>query len=138
MVVCSLTNSYIWIGLKQCRWPNTNWYIQSSIIQNCIGSKEEKPTQLKWYDGNCTAAICLRWIGWKMKNYDSGVKRQQSTDRGIRSICLGLESSASSSGSLKIIWSDAPSHVTDWVTEHTMSETTQMTRNEFGDLYRFI
>jgi hypothetical protein len=72
-----------------------------------------------------------------MINYESGVKRQQSTDRGIRSV--SLVSSASRSGSLKIIRSGLLSHVTVGATEHTMSETTKMTGNEFGDdLYEFV
>ena len=121
LVVCTSTNSYVRIGLKWCRCCNTNSYIWSSIIQNSMESKEEETSQLKRYDGNCTAAICSRWIGWKMKNYESGVKRQQSTNRGIRSVWL--VSSATTSGSLTIIQSDALSHVTDWATEHTMSET---------------
>ena len=71
-----------------------------------------------------------------MKHCESGVKWQQSTDQGIRSV--SLVSSASQSGSLKIIRSDALSHATDSATENTMSETTKMIRNEFGDLYEFI
>ena len=136
MVVCSSTNLYIWISLRWRCWHNTNFYILRSIIQNSIGSKEEEPTQFKWYDGNCTPAICLRWIGWKMKKIWQRSEETKSTDGGIRSIWL--ESSASRTGSLKNIWSDTPSHVTDWETEDTMLETSWMTHNEFGNLYEFL
>ena len=46
LVVCSSTNSYIRISLKQCRWRYTNLYIRNSIIGNSIGSTEEESTQL--------------------------------------------------------------------------------------------
>jgi hypothetical protein len=42
-------------------------------------------------------------------------------------------SSASRSGSLKIIRSEQLSHVTVEATEHTMLGNNRMTRNEFGD-----
>ena len=88
-------------------------YISHSIIRICMGSKTEETRQLKRYDDNCTAAICSRWIRWEMKNYESGVKSQQLTDWGIRTVWL--LSSASRSGSFKIIWGVA--HCQMWQTE---------------------
>ena len=88
LVLRSYTNSGVRIGNTRGWWWITNSYMRNSIMRNTMISREEEINLLKRYDANSMVANCLRWIGWERKNYESGIKRESSTDQGRRSVSL--------------------------------------------------
>ena len=64
-------NLYMWLG-SICSW--TNSYIRIGKMLYWVWDQNKRSPLSSNDMMGIIAAICLRWIGWKMKNYESGAR----------------------------------------------------------------